>query len=228
MVDAKVHAVLDALHNKKPLPVEETEGRLEKMFKKPVRYLLACTVLSYLILGLLAAAVWLFDLSAKSWLNVALFLFVVSVSTALLWIAADTFPTLVGIFFYRDEFHRTRKLTVIHDLRQAKELHGFDIAALKLTDQWLSLRIERMRVHLGLFFGGSDKVAVLGLVLGGWGIWTNFPSNGLTLEQFGYMVFSAFIGGIGLGGLLANVVIKELAYQRDLLSLALSTASSID
>ena len=34
------------------------------------------------------------------------------------------------------------------------------------------------------------------------------------------------IGGLGVGGLLANLVIKELSTQRDVLPLALSSATS--
>jgi len=223
MVDSDLDLLLDALHGKKPLPVEETESRLEKTFKKPSRYLLWCSAGFFMALGLLATCVWLFDLSAKNWLNTALFLFVATAATAVLWMIADILPSFVGLFFYKDDFHKTRKLTVVHDLRHAKDLHQFDITVLRLADQWLSLRIERMRLHMGMVIGGSDKVAVLGLILGGWAIWTNFPGSGNTLEQYGYMAFGAFVGGLGLGGLLANAVIKQLSYQRDLLSLALST-----
>lgn len=223
MNEVLLHAILDALHDKKPLRVEETETRLDKMFKKAARYLLGCSVVSFFALGAVAAGVWWLDLSSDNWLTAGFWLFIVSSSTAIIWMIVDTIPEVVGLFFFKDDLHRTRKLTLIHDLRHAKDLHRFDIPDLRLADQWLSLRIERMRLHLGLFVGGADKVAVLGLVLGGWGIWTSFPGGGFTLEQFTYMAGSAFIGGLGIGGLFANVVIKELAYQRDLLTLALGT-----
>jgi len=226
MIDADLDAILDALHHKKPLRIEETESRIEKVFKKPAKYLLWSSVTFALALGLLALCVWAFDLSPNYWASTAVFLIVASVGTGVLWMIADLLPTLIGIYFYKDDFHKARKLTVIHDLQHARDLHQFDIAALRLTDQWLSLRIERMRLYLGLIIGGADKVALLGLILGAWGIWTNFPGGGITLEQYGYVAFSAFIVGLGGGGVLANVVIKELSYQRDLLSLALSTAPS--
>jgi len=228
MVDAHLHEILDALHGKKLLPMEETETRLEKLFKKPAKYLLWCSVVAFVALGLLALGVWLFGLSAKYWLNSALCLFVVCTSSALLWMIADTLPGVVAMFFFKDDLHRTRKLTIVHDLRHARELHRFERPALILTDQWLSLRVERMRLHVGLIIGGSDKVAVLALMLGGWGLWANFPSEGITLKNFAYILFSGCIGGFGLGGLFANIVIKELSYQRDLLSLALSTATRND
>ncbi len=223
MNEVHLHAILDALHDKKPLRIEEAETRLEKIFKKPARFLLGCSIVSFLTLGLVAAAVRWFDLSSEIWLTTGFWLFGVSSSTAIIWMIVDMIPTVVGLFFFKDDLHRTRKLTFIHDLRHAADLHRFDIADLRLADQWLSLRIERMRLHLGLFIGGADKVAVLGLILGGWGIWISFPGSGFALEQFAYMAGSAFIGGLGIGGLLASVVIKELAYQRDLLTLALGT-----
>lgn len=223
MNEVHLHAILDALHDKKPLRIEETETQLEKLFKRPARYLLGCSVVSFLALGLVAACVWWFDLSSDKWLAAGFWLFIVSSSTAIIWMIVDIIPDVVGLFFFKDDLHRTRKMTLIHDLRHAEDLHRFDIPDLRLADQWLSLRIERMRLHLGLVIGGADKVAVLGLVLGAWAIWTSFPGSGFTLEQFAYMAGSAFIGGLGIGGLFANVVIKELAYQRDLLTLALST-----
>lgn len=226
MVDADLHTILDILHQKKPLRVEDTESRLAKMLKKPARYLLWCSALSCVALALLTVfARWL-DLSSNYWTSTALFLVVLSAGAAVSWMIVDIVSDLAGILIYKDDFHRARKLALVHDLHQAKDLHRFDIAALKLTDQWLSLRIERMRLHLGLLIGGSDKVAVLGLVLGAWGIWTNFPGTGITLAHYGYVVVGAAIGGLGLGGLMANLIIKELSYQRDLLSLALSTATS--
>jgi len=228
MVDLHLQEILDLLHTKKPLSIEAKESRIERLFKKPAKYLVWCSVLSFVALGLLAASVWLFDLSTKNLANAALMLFIGSAGGAILWMIADLLPALIGIFFYKDDFHRTRKLTIVHDLHQAKDLHRFDISVLRLADQWLSLRIERMRLHLGVLVGGTDKVAVLALILGAWGIWTNFPAGAMTLERYGYMMVSAFIGGLGLGGLLANIVIKELSYRRDLLSLALSTVPTND
>ena len=226
MIDADLHTILDILHQKKPLRVEDTESRLASMFRKPARYLLWCSALSCVALALLTVSARWLDLAADYWASTALFLFIGSAGTGLLWLIVDIVPDLVDMFVYKEDFHRARKLALVHDLHQAKDLHRFDNAALKLTDQWLSLRIERMRLHMGLLIGGSDKVAVLGLVLGAWGIWTNYPASGITLAHYGYMLVGGAIGGIGIGGLLANVVIKELSYQRDLLSLALSTATS--
>ncbi|WP_137173433.1 hypothetical protein [Massilia sp. HP4] len=226
MADADLHTILDTLHQKKPLRVEDTESRLAKMLKKPARYLLWCSALSCVALALLTVLARWFDLSAAYWASTALFLFIGSAGTGLLWLVVDTVPDLVDMFIYKDDFHRAKKLTLVHDLNQAKDLHRFDIAALKLTDQWLSLRIERMRLQLGLLIGGSDKVAVLGLLMGAWGIWTNYPASGIMLAHYGYVVVGGALAGIGVGGLLANVVIKELSYQRDLLSLALTTATS--
>jgi len=223
MNEAHLHAILDALHDKKPLRIEETETRLEKLFKKPARFLLGCSIVSFLALVLVAAGVWSFGLSPDNWLATGFWLFFVSSSTAIMSMIVDLIPEVVGLFVFKDDLHRTRKLTLIHDLRHAEDLHRFDIPDLRLADQWLSLRIERMRLHVGLFIGGADKVAILGLLLGAWAIWTSFPGSGFSLKQFAYIAGSGFIVGLGIGGLFANVVIKELAYQRDLLTLALST-----
>jgi len=226
MVDADLHTILDILHQKKPLRVEDTESRLAKMLRKPARYLLWCSALSCVALGLLTVLARWFDLFAHCRESAALVLFIVSAGAGLSWMIVDIVPDVVDMFIYKDDFHRTRKLALVHDLHQAKDLHRFEIAALKLTDHWLSLRIERMRLHLGLLIGGSDKVAVLALIVGAWGIWTSFPASGVTVAHYGYVVVGAAICGLAVGGLLANLVIKELSYQRDLLSLALSTAPS--
>lgn len=92
---------------------------------------------------------------------------------------------------------------------------------LKKTDKLLSIKIERLKGHLGFFLGGADKVAILALAGMGWAAWKEFQSIGSGWRQDVFLYGLAFTGGLAIGGALLNVVVRRYCYQRDLLSLAL-------
>lgn len=108
-----------------------------------------------------------------------------------------------------------------HDLADAATLEGFPLPVLVLAEKWPGLRIERARLRFGILLGGSDKVAILVVVTGAWTLWRMLPANASQLEQFLYWSLGALIGASGIGGMLANVSLARMAYQRDLLAIAI-------
>lgn len=226
MFDPNIHAVLDVLQRKKPLPIEATESRVDKFFKKPAKYLKWAIAGFFLAICLLAFCVWSLKLTSPYWYNAALVLLALANFSTLIWMAADIVPAMIQIFLFQEVAHRTRQLEVAHDFRNAADLSRFNSSTLHLTDLWLSIRIGRTRLRLGMFLGGSDKLAAVALVLGAWGVWTNFPGQSASWEQQAYTAGSAFVGGLALGGMLASVLINRLMYQRDLLSIAKATRIS--
>lgn len=222
MFDPQIHAVLDTLHSKNALSSKATETRLEKLFKRPAKYLLWSTAVFFVAICLLALCVMLTRPVSAYWVIAAKILLILTNVSGMLWMLADIIPSMIALVFFKNDAHRTHHLEVAHDFRNAADLYHFEPSTLQLTDLWLSIRIERTRLRLGLFLGGSDKIAVLALVLGVWGIWSNFPEQGASWQQYAYVAMSAFLGGLAIGGMLAGVLINRLSYQRDLLSIARS------
>jgi len=81
--------------------------------------------------------------------------------------------------------------------------------------------MERSRLRRGILLGGSDKFAALAVISGAWTIWHNLSSGSGSIKQSLYWALGAFIGASELGGILANMSIARMAYQRDILSLAI-------
>lgn len=225
-MDNSILNVLNALHPMRRLAPEAGESRLEKIFKRPAKYFLWASIATFFVLLLLVAWVWLMKSKSDYWLVAAKVLLAILFAFVVAWTLADTLPSVIMLFFFRRDFHERRKLEVIHDLQNAHQLHEFDAIALRITDKWIALRADRMQRRLGLIVGGSDKVAAIALLAGAWGLWANFPGSATSWQQNMYVAFSALIGAFGAGGILGSVVVDDLAYQRDILALALSVRNA--
>lgn len=143
------------------------------------------------------------------------------VTAAAGWTIADISPTVRDLARLDVYAYQVRQLEAEHDLRHAEDLGRFGLHSLNLTEKWLGLRIERAKLRIGMYAGGSDKVAVMAVVVGAWSLWSGFPDAGDAVEQYLYLGFGAFLCGTGIGGMLSNRVIARMSYQRDLLALAI-------
>lgn len=175
----------------------------------------------FLLIIILAVLVAWIEPSSSIGRTAATTVFAVLVVAVLLWSIFDALPVVITLSLFDTYSYRMRQLEVAHDIHQASELQRFGISSLRFADKLLSLRIERMKLRLGVYVGGSDKVAVFGLVAGAGAIWHNFPRNGWDWEQYLYLFFGALVGGMAAGGMLVNSSIKKLSYQRDLLAIAI-------
>lgn len=110
---------------------------------------------------------------------------------------------------------------MMHDFQNASELDAFEIDTLQAVDKWLSLKIDRMKMRIGIFLGGSDKVAFFALAGTAWSIWHNLPNGDWSWEKRIYLYGMGMLAGLAIGGMLMNWLIKKLTYQRDLLALVL-------
>ena len=138
-----------------------------------------------------------------------------------LCVLCDVWPSARDIGRFDVYAYQQRQLVAAHDLNNAATLTCFTLPELVLAEKWLGLKIERARLRLGILLGGSDKAAILAIATGAWTIWHQLPSGGSLPEQILYWSLGAFIGGAGFGGMLANASIARMAYQRDMLALAI-------
>lgn len=103
----------------------------------------------------------------------------------------------------------------------ASELRDFDINILKAGEQWMGIKLERLKFRMLLLFGGSDKLGVFGLVGLAWAMWKSMKAESTLLAQDWVGFFLAGLGGMVLGGILINALIQRLAYQREIITLAI-------
>jgi hypothetical protein len=220
-VDQDVKKILSILHEKKELPEKAGEGEFERGMRRGSN---ACLVLAFACLPVLGMAAGILAHSPQRSLEltyVGLGAAGVMVVAALLWPILDVAPIVWSLLRYSTYAYERGKLALSHDFRNAEELVDFELPVLQLADKWLLLHIERMKLRLGIFLGGSDKVAIFALAGTGWTAWHNLRTIGSSWEDTLYTCALAFLAGLAIGGMLMNSLIKKLSYQRDLLAIAI-------
>lgn len=145
-----------------------------------------------------------------------------SMLCALLWLILDMLPGIVTLVFARKYAMRRQLLDAAQDLTHVESLAQEGMATLQFAKQWISIEMDRVTARLTMMFGSPDKVAIASLAALGWNAWKESHTLGAdwisTVAQF---VF-AFLGGAAIGALFARDRLAQLAYQRDLLSMAIA------
>lgn len=222
-----IHDVLYTLHNAHPISDEALSNDFERKCQRiaiSLRWALGICFVIILILAVWALLPWTglrYPAATLDWL-----LRVLTV-IGVLCVVFEVLPLARDISRFDVYAYQRRQLVAAHDLANAATLARFTLAELVLTEKWLGLRIERSRLRLGIMLGGSDKVAILAVATGAWTVWHNLPSGSGAVEGWLYWCLGAFIGGSGLGGMLANMAIARMAYQRDVLALAICRSTQV-
>jgi hypothetical protein len=213
--------ILEVLNTMKPLSPDAMLTSFDRLIARIAFWLL--WIGAGLFLVLVAFAAWVrFDSPLRGWwLTAALCIGIASMALAMLSVIVDAVPNAVTVLRFHKNAHRRMLLEVEHDSKNAKQLGGFEKRLLERTDKLLAIKIERLKGHLGFFLGGADKVAIFALAGMGWAALKEFQSMGGGWRHDVYLYGLAFTGGLAIGGVLLNVVVRRYNYQRDLLSLAL-------
>jgi hypothetical protein len=217
----QVNALLEALHKLPAMSSEVRKTDFDKVIERITNFLrwLAIAMMSILLVLVLVKIV---HSVSPLWADVAMFLAVAQMCLAALWIVLDTLPVLVFLLLLNRQLFVIRQHESKHEFAQADHLTHHGLATLKLSLIWLEMRIERMKFGLVFFVGGSDKVAILLLAASGWAVWHNMPVSQPSWVQDGYLYGAAFCSGLAIGGVLTNMIVKKLNYQKDLLTLAIA------
>lgn len=221
----ELNQVLTTLHRQPALSTQMRQTDFEKLIARVTNFLrwLAVVLMPPL---LVLIAVKITGSVSQFWAGVAIFLAFAQMGLAILWGILDTLPAIVFLLSLNKQLFVTRQRESKHEFRQAGQLTHHSSRTLKLTLIWLEIRIERMKLGSVIFVGGSDKVAILMLAASGWAVWHNMPSNQTSLIQATYLYGAAFCCGLAIGGVLSNIIIEKLSYQKDLLTLAIALIES--
>lgn len=221
----EVNQVLTTLHQQPGLSTAMRQTDFEKLIGRVTNFLRWLAV-AMMVLLLILIVIKVTGSVSQFWADVAMLLAVAQMCLAALWLLLDTLPAIVFVLSLNKQLFVIRQRESKHEFGQAAQLTRHSPETLKLTLTWLEIRIERIKLGLVFFVGGSDKVAILMLAVSGWAVWHNMPSNQTSWIQEAYLYGAAFCGGLAIGGVLSNIVIKKLSYQRDLLTLAIALAES--
>jgi hypothetical protein len=226
MWDQTIESLLSILHQRKELPTNAGEGDFDRKMKHASVRCLWLAVACYPLLGLVAFAISQSARRPPALIELGLGVALFQIILALLSLVLEIIPSAVSLSRFDTYAYKIRKMELEHDMRGAEQLLQFDLAALQFADKWLSLRIERMKLRMGIFVGGSDKVAIFALAGTGWTAWHNLPTFGSSWRDNVYLYPLAFLAGLAIGGMCINSLIKKLSYQRDLLTIAIQRKST--
>jgi len=216
----EIEAILRNLHTKKMIGSASYQTALMKRITKIADGLRWIGGGLFLLVCALALIVQLSHSSNEIWLTSAMWLVIIMSIAALAWIILDMVPSIIFFLTFKSRMFNQGVLEMAHDFAHARDLHQFGLTSLKQAEQWLSIRIDRMKSKLVFIVGGSDKVAVFTIVLGAWTILNNFPKIDMEWQQQTYLLGSALLGGFAIGGMFANTLIKHWSYQKELIAIA--------
>lgn len=147
----------------KPLGADTVRTRLEEWVMRLTWWLRGIALVLFLVLG--SIALWMRWISPLHgvWRETAIGAGLGAIILALVGLALDTIPAIVTTCNFRDDALRRFQLEIQHDLAHVAELTYFQKKTLEQAQQWLSIKIERIKGRVGVFLGGSDKIALFAL-----------------------------------------------------------------
>lgn len=227
-----VELVLEKLDKMTPLKNDQTLSPMNLRIRKFQMTLLwiAVTLLAGIFM-IVAWHIWGSPLRG-GWLITAKLLVIV---TMILSVLVQLTEIITG-FMTMKNFNKDALNNFIeeirHDTASIGKLIQFDRNCLELAQQWLELKAQRIRNHIGVFVGNSDKVAVFSMIGLGWAAWKELSpqagGNSLvsiftdpSLPSTIVVVGLALLLGIALGSIVLSYQLGRYAYQLELLALAL-------
>lgn len=220
MHDEPMDEVLDILHTKRELGPDAPRG-LVKTLRNISTFLSKLAVSCFPILGICIAYLAHSRRPLPAIAELGQIVALCQMLAALIWLTLDIISVALDLTNLGARTFERRKSELKYDFGAASDLLAYELDTLQAVDKWLSLKIERMKMRLGLFLGGSDKVAIFALVSTGWSIWHNLPDSTWAWEKRIYLYAIGMLSGMAVGGVMMNWLIKKLTYQRDLLALAI-------
>ncbi len=214
-------------HSKDKTPFEALTDRWSKRS-------MLCSAAGLVALMILAAIDWAVGLS-HGWAPWVLALGVAVVGLPLAAWLMNIAANLWTLLRFRQSAARMRQASLQHDIDAAQKLQRFPMLVLQILDAWLERHNARHQSRLAMFFGGSDKVALVSITVLGVTLLRQFTGAfedvqkmfpGLSVAAWhwisgGVYLVLAGITGLAIGGVMLRLVMDRTAYQRDLLKLAL-------
>ncbi|MDQ1920893.1 hypothetical protein [Massilia pseudoviolaceinigra] len=141
--------------------------------------------------------------------------------------------TLCSFIALRESLLRNFISDLKWDLAHSRRLDRFNKKDLKRAQEFVELRANRARERIKMFIGGTDKLALVVLLAGGWAVFKEVPWRAsFFLADWAdpahlpsAVLFLLFVFAISMiaGAFILNVQVQRYAYQLEVLKLQLST-----
>lgn len=217
----QVNEVLNELHQLSALSPKGLRTDFEKKVLRITNFLRWLSVGIMLVLIILLLVNFISSLQIF-WRTTVLLLAIALMCIGMVSTLLDILPALAFLLLLNKQCFEIRQHESKHEFAQASQLQHHGLDALKLALIWIDLRVERMKLGLVFIVGGSDKVAIFALVGSGWTVWHNISATHPSWLQQISLYGAAFCGGLAIGSVLTNMLIKKLSYQKDLLIIAIA------
>lgn len=220
-----IASTIELLNAMPSLPRDEDSGLIARVTARWGTCFIWTSAVSMLLLVMLAVVHLVeplpdFGISAAMAMGVATQLF------ALMSLALQTVSGISSMFRYQQRIGKVWESECMHDHEMAARLESVPREALEAVDRWLELKIKRVERRQIRFFGGSEKLALFGVVAGAWSVWKE-TGTALASWQPSPLLFGvALFTGFALGGMVVARLLDRLAYQRDVLQIARSNCMS--
>jgi hypothetical protein len=144
--------------------------------------------------------------------------------TALIGLIFNTLSMLAAIISWHRNEAQLRQEEFLYDAAYAKQLERYPSEVLEQADQWFESRAKRFERRQMLWFGGLPQLSFVALIAAGWAVskealplWDSSSSS-----HWAIVLVAAFVTGAALGGLMTVGAGGRIAYQREVVRLALS------
>jgi len=197
------------------LPLPDWPSKWERWSTYP----LSAAAPAFLFLCVAAGFHWHHPLST-SWVTPTIWIGLLAYVLSAMSIVMNLVASLGTTFVLRGQQPGIRERRAGRDLRIAQKVARYSKAELDLADSWLEQDVRRIESRLVLVFGGLDRVALLSLLGFAWQAWKDVL--GESFSQFGSPIWFGLcvLAGLGLAGIKMRILMRELAYHRDLIALA--------
>lgn len=228
---SEIVKLLDAMT---PACSTPSQSRSERKAEQIANWIMGCAAGTFVILC--GFSVWykfIGELSGSAKV-VALFFGIASMLLPIISLLVNIVVGLWAIFNFRKNQLRRFLLEIENDNAHVCVLMSESRGELEQVQKLIQLKSTRIRNRIGIFFGGSDKIALLSLAGVGWLALkelfskevTPILSIGGSFTGYGLLQYVlAFLAGLAFGAVLMNFQLQRYVYQLELLDLAISQKS---
>lgn len=143
--DAQILELITCLHRIKDVPAKEVRTSADISVTRFTDRLRLISVGPVLVILAAAGVFWLDVVDPMYPRFAAIVADLILMAVTMFWMALDIgIPFLCLAFPWEFDF-RIRRIELAHDLRMAEELRRFDLATLKAGEQWIGMKLERLK-----------------------------------------------------------------------------------
>jgi hypothetical protein len=125
-------------------------------------------------------------------------------------------------------------LEIKHDKENVEKLIKFNRRSIEDAQEWIRIKSNRTERRIGVFFGNSDKIALLSLASFGWSVWKYLSEKSIEIKlsltggdptQNLLVWITALLTGIAIRAVFAKMQLRKYTYHLELIELTLKRKS---